>query len=48
MYEKGFDNQQVARFKQLVAEAGKIVLYSHTNADGDACGSILGLARMLE
>ena len=34
--------------RQQIGEAQKIVLLSHMNADGDACGSILGCTLMLD
>ncbi len=48
MYLKEFDNQLLATFRQWCAEARHIVLLSHMNADGDACGSILGMAQQLD
>ena len=48
MYAEVFDNQSVAILRQQVCEAQKIVLLSHTNADGDACGSILGCTLLLD
>ena len=48
MYTKDFDSQDIAAFHDWSAEARSIVLLSHMNADGDACGSILGLAMLLE
>ena len=48
MYAEAFDNQNVATFRRWSAEAHNIVLLSHMNADGDACGSLLGLAPMME
>lgn len=48
MYAKTFDNQTLANIRQWVAEAGRIVLTAHLNADGDACGSILGCTLLLD
>ena len=48
MYAEVFDNQHVATFRRWIAEAHNIVLLSHMNADGDACGSILGLALLMD
>ncbi len=48
MYLKEFDSQQLATFRQWCAEARHIVLLSHMNADGDACGSLLGMALQLD
>ena len=48
MYVEVFDNHDVATFRKWSAEARNIVLLSHMNADGDACGSILGLALMMD
>lgn len=47
MYAKTFDNQQIETMRHLCAEAHHVVLLSHMNADGDACGSILGMAHQL-
>ncbi len=48
MYEKVLDSQKVTLCRQWMAEGQNILLVSHTNADGDACGSILGMAFMLD
>ena len=48
MYSKNFDIQDITSFKQWIAEAKRVVLVSHMNADGDACGSILGMSLMVE
>ena len=48
MYLEQFDRQKVSTFRQWVSEARHIVLLSHTNADGDACGSILGMTLQLD
>lgn len=48
MYEKGFDSQQIAQLRQWCAEAREVVLLSHMNADGDACGSLLAMSLMIE
>jgi phosphoesterase RecJ-like protein len=48
MYLETFDSQSIAILRQQVSEAQKIVLLSHMNADGDACGSILGCTLMLD
>lgn len=48
MYLKKFDNQRLADFRQWCGEACQVVLLSHMNADGDACGSLLGLAMLLD
>lgn len=42
------DNEKIARFKQLVGESEKILILSHMNPDGDAVGSLLGMAHLLE
>lgn len=39
--------QQCEQFRTLIAESTSIVLTCHTNADGDAIGSCLGLAEYL-
>lgn len=48
MYSKEFDSQMIATFRQWCAESCHIVLLSHMNADGDACGSLLGMALQLD
>lgn len=48
MYVEVFDKQHVATFHRWIAEAHNIVLLSHMNADGDACGSLLGLALLTD
>lgn len=48
MYAKVFDNQDIATYRQWVAEGRNILLVSHTNADGDACGSLLGMTLMMD
>ena len=48
MYSKIFDSQSIDTTRQLITQAQNIVLLSHMNADGDACGSILGFTLLLE
>ena len=48
MYAKQFDNQSIATFRQWLSEARHIVLAAHINADGDACGSLLGFSQLIE
>lgn len=48
MYTKSFDSQSIAILRRKISEAQKIVLLSHMNADGDACGSLLGCTLMLD
>ena len=48
MYAKVFNNQDIETFRRWVEEAHHIVLLSHMNADGDACGSILGMTIQLD
>jgi len=48
MYSKTFDNQHIDILREWVSEARDIVLLSHMNADGDACGSLLGCKLMLD
>ena len=48
MYTKIFDSQSIDTTRQWITKAQKIVLLSHMNADGDACGSILGFTLLLE
>ena len=48
MYAKSFDNQTLATIRQWVAEAERIVLLAHLNADGDACGSLLGCTLLMD
>lgn len=48
MYAKGFDTQTIETIRRWVAEAKRIVLLSHMNADGDACGSLTGLLLQLD
>lgn len=48
MYSKTFDNQTIATIRKWVSEARGIVLLSHLNADGDACGSLLGCTLLLD
>jgi phosphoesterase RecJ-like protein len=48
MYTKTFDSQSIDTTRQWTTKAQKIVLLSHMNADGDACGSILGFTLLLE
>lgn len=48
MYAKELDTQQVDCFRKWCSEARHIVLLSHMGADGDACGSLLGLAHQLD
>lgn len=43
MYLERFDKQQLATIREWIAQARRIVLVSHMNADGDACGSLLGM-----
>ena len=38
----------IERFVQMIAAAGQTVIVSHTNPDGDAIGSSLGLCRILQ
>lgn len=45
---KEFDIQHVATFRQWCGGARRVVLLSHMNADGDACGSLLGMAMLLD
>ena len=40
-------NDQLAQLSQLISDAQSIVITCHTNADGDALGSSLGLAEYL-
>ena len=42
------DIQHFADIRTRVSEARHIVLLSHMNADGDACGSMLGMALQLD
>ena len=48
MYAKGFDTQTLETIRKWVSDARRIVLLSHMNADGDACGSLLGLMLQLD
>lgn len=48
MYAKVINNQHIETFRRWVEEAHHIVLLSHMNADGDACGSILGMTIQLD
>ena len=48
MYAETFESQDITILRQRVSEARKIVLLSHMNADGDACGSILGCTLMMD
>lgn len=48
MYAKSFDKQQLVIISQRIEKAQRIVLLSHQNADGDACGSLLGLVHQLD
>lgn len=48
MYEKTFDNQTLESIREWVAEAESVVLVAHLNADGDACGSLLGYTQLLD
>lgn len=48
MYAKAFDIQHLKTIDSWVGTAENIVLISHMNADGDACGSLLGLMHMLD
>lgn len=48
MYNKEFDSQHLATFHQWCEDACHIVLLSHMNADGDACGSLLGMTLQLD
>lgn len=48
MYAKVFDNQDIATYRQWVAEGRNNLLVSHTNADGDACGSLLAMTLMMD
>lgn len=48
MYAKVFNNQDIETFRRWGEEAHHIVLLSHMNADGDACGSILGMTIQLD
>ena len=48
MYAEVFDSHDLATFRNWTAEARSIVLLAHMNADGDACGSILGMGMMME
>lgn len=42
------DTQNIATFRTWIPEARRIVLLSHMNADGDACGSLLGMTMLLD
>ena len=42
------DSQKIELFKQQLAEPKKVVILSHTNPDGDAIGSSLAMAEVLE
>ena len=42
------DIQSIEQFKSLFAEPRKVVIVSHTNPDGDAIGSSLALAEVLQ
>lgn len=48
MYAKAFDNQALATIRNWVAKAERIVLTAHLNADGDACGSLLGCTHLMD
>ena len=48
MYAKGFDSQSIETIRRWVAEARRIVLVAHVNADGDACGSLLAMTLLLD
>ena len=48
MYTKQFDSQDITKFLQWIAEARNILLVSHMNADGDACGSLMGLTLLFD
>ena len=48
MYAKSFDSQHIETFRSWCSSARNIVLLSHVNADGDACGSILACALILQ
>lgn len=37
-----FAQEDLKRFRELIADAKRVVLVSHVNADGDAVGSVLG------
>ena len=42
------DNKDISIFRTLIADAHYIALVSHTNADGDAVGSLLATKRIIE
>ena len=42
-----FDSSMVESFAQTLRDCNKVVLTCHTNADGDALGSTLGMQRVL-
>ena len=42
------DNKKVERFLALVGEARNVLILAHKNPDGDAVGSMLGLAALLK
>ncbi|MBO4587563.1 MAG: bifunctional oligoribonuclease/PAP phosphatase NrnA [Bacteroidales bacterium] len=43
-----FDKKDIAVFRSLIEGSHSIALISHTNADGDAMGSMLGTKRVVE
>ena len=42
------DNEKITLFKQLFTSPKRVVILSHTNPDGDAIGSSLAMAEVLE
>lgn len=47
MHTEKFDQQQITTIREWIAQARRIVVVSHMNADGDACGSLLGMTLQL-
>lgn len=47
MHMEHFEQQQIETIRRWTAQARRIVLVSHMNADGDACGSLLGMTLQL-
>lgn len=48
MAYKSFDNGTICSLRDWIGAARGIVLLSHMNADGDAVGSMMGLATLIE
>ena len=47
IWERELDREEIARFRDKLEGAGKILIFTHKNPDPDALGSVMALARYL-